>query len=154
MRTSIAVAIAGVAFIAGGFAARSLPVAQAQAPAPAPLVADIIDTNLLDGAAIGPIVPNTDLRSKTLVVTERATVAVQQGNVGKHFHAQTDEIQYIVAGTGTMWLGDSQRNVKPGDLVIIPRNTHHAGTVPTSGTFKAIAIKIPPQPAGDTTFVQ
>ena len=135
-------------------AARTLPVAQAQAPAPAPLVADIIDTNLLEGAALGPILPNTDLRSKTLVVTERATIAVQQGNVGKHFHAGNDEIQYIVAGTGTMWLGDTQRNIKAGDLVIVPRGTNHAGTVPTSGTFKAIAIKIPPQAAGDTTFVQ
>ena len=154
MRTHIAIALTTAAFIAGALASRALPPASAQGLAPAPLAATIVDTNALDGEALGPIVPNTDLRSKTLVVTPNATIAVQQGNVGKHFHAQTDEIQYIVAGTGKMWLGDSQRTVKPGDLVIIPKGTHHAGTVPTSGTFKAIAIKIPPQPAGDTTFVQ
>lgn len=154
MRHARTLAIVSLAFIAGGFASRMLPVALAQAPAAAPLVAQIIDVNALEGEAIGPIVPNTELRSKTLVVTDMATVAVQQGNVGKHYHAGNEEIQYILSGTGTMWLGDSQRTIKAGDLIIIPKGTNHAGTVPTSGTFKAIAIKIPPQAAGDTHFVQ
>ena len=146
--------IATVAFIAGGFASRLLPVAFAQTPATAPLVAQIIDVNALEGEAIGPIVPNTELRSKTLVTTDMATVAVQQGNVGKHYHAGNEEIQYIISGSGTMWLGDTQRTIKAGDLIIVPKGTNHAGTVPTSGTFKALAIKIPPQAAGDTHFVQ
>ncbi len=145
--------IASLAFVAGGFASRMLPVAVAQtAPLP-PLVATIIDVNALEGEAIGPIVPNTELRAKLLVVTDKATIAVQQGNVGKHYHAGNEEIQYILAGTGTMWLGDTQRSIKAGDLIVIPKGTNHAGTVATSGTFKAIAIKIPPQAAGDTHFV-
>ena len=40
-----------------------------------------------------------------------------------------------------MWVGDTQRSIKPGDLIIVPKGVHHAGTVATSGTFKAIAIK-------------
>ena len=132
---------------------RLLPVAQAQAPAAAPLTAQIIDVNTLDGAAIGPIVPSTELRTKLLVVTDQATVAVQQGNVGKHYHAGNDEIQYIIAGSGTMWVGDTQRDIRPGDLIVIPKGTNHAGTVALSGAFKALAIKIPPQAAGDTHFV-
>jgi mannose-6-phosphate isomerase-like protein (cupin superfamily) len=143
-----------LAFIAGAAVSRLVPVAVAQTPPAAPLTAQIIDIDALDGAAIGPIQPNTELRSKLLVTTEHATVAVQQGNVGKHFHSGSDEIQYILSGTGTAWLGDTQRQIKAGDLVIIPKGTNHAGTVATSGTFKAIAIKIPPQAAGDTHFVQ
>jgi len=131
-----------------------LPLAHAQALSPAPLQAQIIDVNALGENELGPIVPNTDLRSKMLVVTDKATIAVQQGNVGKHYHSGSDEIQYIVEGTGTTWLGDTQRTIKPGDLIIIPRGTAHAGTVATSGRFKAIAIKIPPQVAGDTHFLQ
>jgi len=154
MRFARTLTIASLAFIAGGFASRMLPVAFAQTPAPAPLVAQIIDVNALEGEAIGAIVPNTELRSKTLVVTEHATVAVQQGNVNKHYHAGNEEIQYILSGSGTMWLGDTQRTIKAGDLIVIPKGTNHAGTVPSSGTFKAIAIKIPPQAAGDTHFVQ
>ena len=38
-------------------------------------------------------------------------------------------------------------------LIIIPKGTHHAGTEATSGRFKALAIKIPPQGPTDTTFV-
>jgi mannose-6-phosphate isomerase-like protein (cupin superfamily) len=150
--------LVAVAFVAGVFASRVLPDAVAQslptAPAPAPLVAQIIDVDALEGDVIGPIAPGTELRSKLLVNTANATVQVQQGNVGKHYHASSDEIQYILAGSGTMWLGDTQRQIKAGDLVVIPKGTNHAGTVASTGTFKAIAIKIPPQMAGDVHFVE
>ena len=154
MQLARTVALVTAAFAAGLLTSRMLPLAHAQAPAAAaPLQAQIIDVNALGENELGAIVPNTDLRSKLFVVTDNATIAVQQGNVGKHFHASTDEIQYIVEGTGTAWLGDKQRTIKPGDLIIIPRGTAHAGTIATSGRFKAIAIKIPAQAAGDTHFL-
>jgi quercetin dioxygenase-like cupin family protein len=43
--------------------------------------------------------------------------------------------------------------VKAGDLVIIPRGTPHAGSRATTGRFRALAIKLPPQRAGDTVPV-
>ena len=50
---------------------------------------------------------------------------------GKHMHPNTNEIQYILEGTGTIWLGDKEVKVKPGDLVVIPKGTaawrHQAG---------------------------
>jgi quercetin dioxygenase-like cupin family protein len=153
MRFIKTLSIASIAFVAGAVANRMVPLAFAQAPAPAPLTAQIIDIGALDGEAIGPIQPNSELRVKPLVATPGATVLVQQGNIGKHYHAGTDEIQYILAGTGTAWLGNTQRQIKAGDLIVIPRGTNHAGTIATSGTFKAIVIKIPPQAAGDTVFV-
>jgi mannose-6-phosphate isomerase-like protein (cupin superfamily) len=146
--------IASIAFIAGIAASRMLPVAVAQTAPPAALAAQIIDIGALEADGIGPIAPNTEMRSKLLVNTANATIAVQQGNVGKHYHSGSDEIQYILSGSGTVWLGDTQRQVKPGDLVIIPKGTNHAGAVMMSGPIKAIAIKIPPQAAGDTHFVQ
>jgi mannose-6-phosphate isomerase-like protein (cupin superfamily) len=118
-----------------------------------PLQAALIDVNALQEADL-QTTPLPDFHSKNLVVTEQATIAVQIGNVAKHFHAQSDEIQYIVEGTGTAWLGDKVVAIKPGMLLIIPKGTAHAGTVATSGKFKSIAIKIPPQIAGDTTFVK
>ena len=154
MQSSKVLSVAALAFVAGAFASRMLPVAVAQTPSAPALQTQVVDVGALDGEAIGPIVPGTELRTKTLVATDHATVAVQQGNVGKHYHAGNDEIQYIIAGTGTMWVGDTQRAIKPGDLIVIPKGVNHAGTVATSGTFKAIAIKIPPQAAGDTHFVQ
>ncbi|MEQ1682052.1 MAG: cupin domain-containing protein [Burkholderiaceae bacterium] len=146
----------GLAFVAGlavsPIAQRLLPSAQAQAPAPAALVPMIIDIAALKDADLNAT-PNPDLRNKGLVTTTNATIAVQMGNVGKHFHTNADEIQYIVEGSGTAWLGDQKREIRPGMLIIIPRGTHHAGTEATSGRFKALAIKIPPQDPKDTTFV-
>jgi mannose-6-phosphate isomerase-like protein (cupin superfamily) len=146
----------GLAFVAGlavsPIAQLLLPSAQAQAPAPAALVPLIIDIAALKDADLNAT-PNPDLRNKGLVTTTNATLAVQMGNVAKHFHTNADEIQYIVEGSGTAWLGDQKREIRPGMLIIIPRGTHHAGTEATSGRFKALAIKIPPQDPKDTTFV-
>ena len=126
-----------------------MPTAHAQAPGLTPI---IIDVAALKDADLNAT-PNPDLRSKGFVATEHGAVAVQTGNVAKHFHSNAEEIQYIVEGTGTAWLGDQKREIRPGMLIIIPRGTNHAGTEATSGRFKAIAIKLPPQAPTDTTFV-
>jgi len=78
------------------------------------------------------------------------TLSVQAGNVPKHMHPNANEMQYILEGTGTIWLGDKEVKVKPGDLVIIPKGTAHGGTKPDGSTaIKAIAIKTPPQAPDD-----
>lgn len=157
------------AFLAGlavsPIAQRSMPDVHAQAPAavgvptptPAPTPTPELAPTIIDVAAIKEAdlntTPNPDLRSKGFVATPNATLAIQMGNVAKHFHADADEIQYIVEGTGTTWLGAEKREIRPGMLIVIPRGTHHAGTEAASGRFKAIAIKIPPQNPKDTTFV-
>jgi mannose-6-phosphate isomerase-like protein (cupin superfamily) len=129
---------------------RLLPSAQAQAPAMLPMIIDVAALKDADLAATS----NPDLRAKGYVTTPQATIGVQMGNVAKHYHADADEIQYIVEGTGTAWLGDQKREIRPGMLIIIPRGTPHAGSEATSGRFKALAIKIPPQAPTDTVFVK
>jgi len=156
MRTAVALSV-GLAFIAGlavsPIAQQLLPHAHAQTPAAAPaLTPMIIDVAALKDADLNAT-PYPELRSKGFVATPNATLALQIGNVAKHIHSNTDEIQYIVEGSGTAWLGDTRREIRPGMLIIIPRGTHHAGTESTSGRFKALAIKIPPQAPTDTTFV-
>jgi quercetin dioxygenase-like cupin family protein len=49
----------------------------------------------------------------TLVTTPAGTVAVQSGNVAKHFHADGNEIQLVLDGAGSFWLGDVEQQVKP-----------------------------------------
>ena len=126
-------------------------VAQAQAAAAA-LTPMTLDLSAMKAGDLGTT-PYPDLKSKTLVTTDNATIAIQSGNVGKHIHSKTDEIQYIIEGSGTVWLGSERKEFKPGTLLVIPKGTAHAGSVVTNGPVKAIAIKIPPQPAGDITFV-
>lgn len=151
IKTAAPIALAFAAgVLAGPWATELLRDAHAQT---VPLAPAAIDISALTDADLSAT-PNPDLRSKTLVVTDQATLAVQTGNVAKHYHAKSDEIQYIVEGTGTAWLGDRLVDLKPGMLLVIPKGTAHAGTVPSSGRFKAIAIKIPPQANGDTVLLE
>ena len=97
-----------LAFFAGFVCAHAVPVAVAAAPA---LTPQIIDVGALTSEDLGPIRPGSMLRSKTFVTADGATVAVQEGSVGKHFHADANEIQYIIEGSAKFWLGDSEREV-------------------------------------------
>jgi len=116
------------------------------------MTAQIIHTGELEGDALSPA-NAAGMRNKTFVVADGATVAVQDGSPPKHLHANAHEIQYILEGTGTIWLGDKEVRVKPGDLVIIPKGTPHAGTKPDGRTIKAIAIKTPPQAPDDVKLL-
>ncbi len=146
------VAVAG-AFAAGlvlsPLARHAVSDARAQAPSLTPTMIDI--ASLKHGDI--PTTQNPEMNSKLLVNTDNATVAIQSGNVAKHIHPKTDEIQFIVEGSGSMWLGTERKEFKPGTLIIIPKGTAHAGTIVANGPVKAIAIKIPPQPRDDVVFL-
>lgn len=152
--TTTALSIAAALAFAAGFgvsplARHAMSDAHAQA---APLQAAVIDLAGMKHDDI-PKTPLPEMNSKALVVTDSGTVGIQSGNVAKHTHPKTDEIQYIIEGSGAMWLGNERRDFKAGSLIIIPKGTAHGGTIVTQGPVKAIAIKLPPQPAGDTVFV-
>jgi mannose-6-phosphate isomerase-like protein (cupin superfamily) len=139
----------GFAFVAGCTVAYWLP----QARAADDLTAQIIHIPGLVGDALGAASP-TGFRSKLFGKADGMTISVQVGSVPKHMHPNTNEIQYIVEGTGTIWLGDKEVKVKPGDLVIIPKGTAHGGTKQEGDVpIKAIAIKTPPQAPDDTKML-
>jgi mannose-6-phosphate isomerase-like protein (cupin superfamily) len=150
--TSIFLSVAA-AFVAGilvsPFTARMISSARAEGAPLAPAMIDLV--SIKHGEL--PSTSNPEMNSKVLVVTDNATIGIQSGNVAKHFHAKTDEIQYIIEGSGEMWLGGERKAFKPGTLIVIPKGTAHGGTLVTSGPVKAISIKIPPQPKDDVTFV-
>ena len=152
MKTNIVVALVG-AFAAGIAAAPFvhgvLPESHAQA---APLSPMMIDLMALKHADL-PATPNAEMNAKGFVVTDNGTIGIQSGNVAKHIHPKTDEIQYIIEGSGAMWLGGERKEFKAGTLIVIPKGTAHGGTIVSSGPVKALAIKIPPQPKDDTVFV-
>ncbi|HEX8884895.1 MAG TPA: cupin domain-containing protein [Noviherbaspirillum sp.] len=152
-KTSFIVAITtafGVGVVTSTLLHDVLPAAHAQGNGLAP---QMIDLMALKHADL-PETANPEMHNRMLVNTENATIAIQSGNVAKHLHPKTDEIQYIVEGSGAMWLGNERKEFKPGTLIIIPKGTAHGGTIVANGPVKAIAIKIPPQPKDDTTFLQ
>jgi mannose-6-phosphate isomerase-like protein (cupin superfamily) len=126
--------------------------AHAQGAQTSTLTAQMIDLASIKHGDL-PTTSNPEMNTKLLVNTDMATVQIQSGNVAKHIHPKTDEIQYIIEGSGAMWLGNERKEFKPGTIIIIPKGTAHAGTLVASGPVKALAIKIPKQPPDDTVFV-
>lgn len=60
----------------------------------------------------------------------QSSVFVFQGHAGpfkRHVHTTHDEIGYVLAGSGSVTVGDTTRPVKPGDVWIIPAGTVHSG---------------------------
>ncbi|MBN8714137.1 MAG: cupin domain-containing protein [Xanthomonadales bacterium] len=142
-----------LAFVAGlllsPLAQRALAEARAE---PAPLQAEVIDLMALGHDDL-PATGNPQMRARSLVVTDSGTLGIQSGNVAKHRHMHTTEVQYIIAGSGAMWLGNERREFKPGSLIVIPAGTAHGGTLVHEGPVKALAIKLPPQPPGDIEYL-
>jgi mannose-6-phosphate isomerase-like protein (cupin superfamily) len=111
------------------------------------ITAQIIHTGDLNGDQPGPANAG-GMHSRMFVSADGATISIQDGNAGKHMHPNTNEIQYILDGSGTIWLDDKEVKVKPGDLVVIPKGTRPGGTKPDGRTLKTIAIKDPAAGAG------
>ena len=93
----------------------------------------------------------TNSRSRQLGATDGFTVGVQEGATSKHYHAGAHEMQYVVSGTGSEWLNDKVVQLKPGDLLIIPKGTHHGGLTPG---VRLLNFKNPPQVQGDSVPVK
>jgi quercetin dioxygenase-like cupin family protein len=59
-----------------------------------------------------------------------SSVFVFQGHEGpfkRHVHHTHDEIGYVLAGSGSVTVGEVTRPVKPGDVWIIPAGVEHSG---------------------------
>jgi mannose-6-phosphate isomerase-like protein (cupin superfamily) len=138
VRISAIAAIAGVAFVAG------LTAGRAQTPAMGWGPAVIHVSQLTDADFPAPSQPGA-ARVKVVGRVDTGVVQVQMGATKKHYHTNSNEVQYILEGSGMFWLGDKQVPVGPGDLIIIPKGTAHGMDV----NYKAIAFKSPPQAPDD-----
>jgi mannose-6-phosphate isomerase-like protein (cupin superfamily) len=47
------------------------------------------------------------------------------GETAEHYHPRTEELYYVVAGSGRMRLGDEEADVQMGDCVVIAPGTPH-----------------------------
>jgi mannose-6-phosphate isomerase-like protein (cupin superfamily) len=148
MKQSLTVAAAVLVAFGAGFGAAHLSAAAGAASVP--MTAQVVDLGAMTLDDLPATAPGNPLHAKGLVAQDGATVGIQIGIVPKHYHADANEIQYVVDGTGTEWLGDKQVALKPGIMLIIPKGTPHGGSVETTGHLKIIAIKTPPQAPDDT----
>ena len=148
MKQIATVAAAVLVAFGAGFGAAHFAVPAAAAVVP--MTPQVIDIGAITLADLPATAPGSPLHAKGFVSQDGMTVGIQIGIVPKHYHADANEVQYVVDGTGTEWLGDKQVALKPGIMLIIPKGTPHGGSIETSGHLKIIALKTPPQAPDDT----
>ena len=98
------------------------PAAAVRAPAGRPVTMSIVD--YLDRNLIG----REPLRESTLACNPLETVRLLQMReaVAEHVHEGVDEIIYVVAGEGTVRIGEAATPVRAGSLVVVTSGTGHA----------------------------
>lgn len=104
-----------------------------------------------DGSLIRELIHPTihGNRSQSLAEAEVAVGASTQ----LHRHRSSEEIYYVIAGAGTMDLGNRSFPIQPGDSVIIqpgtPHRVHNTGTVP----LRFLCCCAPPYAHDDTELM-
>jgi len=76
------------------------------------------------------------------------------GQTTPHFHPKTEEIYYILEGTGAMRIGDESRHVGPGDAIAIPPGFEHQITNTGDEVLKFICCCAPGYENEDTVLCE
>ena len=71
-----------------------------------------------------------------------------------HYHPVTEEIYYILYGTGLMQVGQEQRQVGPGDAIAIPPGALHQITNTGPDTLRFLCCCAPAYEHSDTTIAE
>ncbi len=90
----------------------------------------------VDGSTIRELMAhrNSGIRKQSLA---EARLPPGQATV-LHHHAVTEEIYYILSGTGEMTLGQEARPVGPGDAIAIPPGQRH--TIRNTGSDELVFL--------------
>ena len=78
-----------------------------------------------------------------------ATVAAG-ASTQRHHHARTEEIYVIVAGLGRMEVEGEEREIGPGDAVLIPAGARHQIRAGATGELRFLCCCAPPYSDEDT----
>jgi mannose-6-phosphate isomerase-like protein (cupin superfamily) len=83
--------------------------------------------------------------------TQVVVMTLQPGeDIGAEVHPDNDQVLIFTEGTARAEVGGEQREVGPGDLVVVPAGTRHDFTNTGSGVLRLITIYGPPDHAPDT----
>lgn len=75
------------------------------------------------GSEIRPLIDRTTSPVELCSLAEE--VLPVGASVGRHHHTETEEVYYILEGSGRMTVGAETREVGAGDAVYIPRGATH-----------------------------
>jgi mannose-6-phosphate isomerase-like protein (cupin superfamily) len=90
----------------------------------------------------------TSARNQSLA---EATLAPGQ-STQRHFHAESEEIYFVLEGAGVMELDGERRRVAPGQAVLIPPGAWHEIRAGEEAPLRFLCACAPPYRHEDTFF--
>lgn len=77
-----------------------------------------------------------------------------KNHVPLHKHEFHTENVFVLNGSGTMKIGEEEKEIKVGDMVFIPKNTKHSVTVTSESPLKVISVQSPIFLGKDRIFIE
>ena len=111
----------------------------------------IVEINLPDQ---GEDLPGDGNAAAALYHSDSQTVTLLRAAepIALHRHLYSEETVYMVSGEGTLSLGTSERRLRAGDFVVIPRNTPHGFTPHGDEAVVVLSMFTPAFQEGDRIF--
>jgi mannose-6-phosphate isomerase-like protein (cupin superfamily) len=103
-----------------------------------------------DGSTIRELLglPTSSARNQSLA---EATLEPGQ-STQRHYHRESEEIYYLVEGTGEMEVDGERALVGPGDAILIPPGAWHEIRAADGGRLRFLCCCAPPYRHEDTYF--
>jgi mannose-6-phosphate isomerase-like protein (cupin superfamily) len=70
----------------------------------------------------------------------------------RHYHRRTEEIYFVLKGSGTMEVDGQTQTIRPGDAVLIPAGAWHQLENDGSSELRILCCCVPPYSHEDTFF--
>ena len=98
-----------------------------------------------DGSTIRELMPagNQSLAEATLAPGQQTE---------RHYHAESEELYYLLGGEGEMEVDGERSAVAPGDAILIPPGAWHQITATGSSELRFLCCCAPPYEHTDTFF--
>jgi quercetin dioxygenase-like cupin family protein len=107
---------------------------------------DILKKNPLAVGQTAKATPVTKVPGAELQVIEMSKIKL-------HSHHQEDHIVFVVRGKGTVHLDQETRNVKPGDIFMLPKDVPHGFSKSGDENLVLVVVGTPGwKPLEDTKF--
>jgi mannose-6-phosphate isomerase-like protein (cupin superfamily) len=101
-----------------------------------------------DGSTIRSILDRTNAPVQNQSLAEASLPAGSRTQ--PHYHKLSEEIYFILSGSGTMTINDEERLVAVGDAVLIPAGAWH--TIAALQPLRFLCCCAPPYSHADTFF--
>jgi mannose-6-phosphate isomerase-like protein (cupin superfamily) len=101
-----------------------------------------------DGSTIRSILDRTNAPVEKQSLAEASLPAGRATD--RHYHRNSEELYFLLEGTGVMELDGARREVGPGDAILIPPGAWHQITASTDLRF--LCCCAPPYDHADTYF--